>query len=56
MIEKRMERARALLLEDKMSVSEVAYAVGYDNFAYFSRLFKNKVGISPKEYKKEYKK
>lgn len=56
LIEKRMERARALLLEDKMSVSEVAYAVGYDNFAYFSRLFKNKVGISPKEYKKEYKK
>lgn len=56
LIEKRMERARTLLLEGKMSVSEVAYAVGYDNFAYFSRLFKNKVGISPKEYKREYKK
>lgn len=56
LIEKRIEKAKELLTEGKMSVSEVAFAVGYDNFAYFSRLFKNKAGISPKEYKREYRK
>lgn len=51
-IERRMEKAKALLAEGKLTVSEVAFAVGYDNFTYFSRLFKNKVGVMPKEYKK----
>lgn len=53
-IEKRMEKARQLLQEGKMSVSEVAVAVGYDNFTYFSRVFKTKVGQSPKEYRKKF--
>ncbi len=55
-IEKRVERAKELLSEGSLTVSEVAFAVGYDNFTYFSRLFKNKVGIMPKEYKKTKKK
>lgn len=55
-IEKRVEQAKELLTEGKLTVSEVAYAVGYDNFTYFSRLFKNKTGIMPKEYKKRYSK
>ena len=55
-IEKRMEKAKDLLAEGNLTVSEVAFAVGYDNFTYFSRLFKNKVGIMPKEYRKGRKK
>ncbi len=55
-IERRMEKAKALLADGKLTVSEVAFAVGYDNFTYFSRLFKNKVGVMPKEYKKGRKK
>ena len=34
----------------KMSVSEVALAVGFQDFAYFSRLFRRQVGCSPREY------
>lgn len=34
----------------EMSVSEVAVAVGFQDFAYFSRLFKKVIGKSPKEY------
>ncbi len=34
----------------EMSVSEVAVAVGFQDFAYFSRLFKKVIGCSPKEY------
>ena len=51
-IEKRMEMARKLLWDDRMRVSEVAQAVGYDNFAYFSRLFRKKTGMAPKEYRR----
>ena len=33
------------------SVSEVALAIGFQNFAYFSRTFKKYTGYSPKEYR-----
>lgn len=36
----------------KMSVSEVALAVGFQDFTYFSRLFRKQIGCSPREYKK----
>lgn len=35
-----------------MSVSEVSVAIGYTDFAYFSRVFKQVTGISPREYRK----
>ena len=35
-----------------MTISEVAQAVGYDNFSYFSKLFKDRTGMTPKEYRK----
>ena len=34
----------------KMSISEVALAVGFQDFAYFSRLFHKQVGCSPRDY------
>ena len=34
----------------KMSVSEVAVAVGFQDFAYFSRLFHKQIGCSPRDY------
>jgi len=43
----RMRRARELLSERVGNVSEVAYAVGYENGAYFSRVFKRHFGLSP---------
>ncbi len=47
----RLQQAAALLTQDKkMSISEVAYAVGYVNLSHFSTSFKEKYGISPKEY------
>lgn len=46
----RMQQAAKLLKEKKLSVSEVAYAVGYNNMSHFSNTFKEKFGVSPKEY------
>lgn len=37
----------------KMSVSEVSLAVGIQDFAYFSKLFRKQIGCSPREYIKQ---
>ena len=42
-----IDEAKNLLLEPKITVSETAYELGFDNPKYFSRLFKKKVGITP---------
>ncbi len=48
---KRISRAKQLLEEGRLSVSEVSLEIGYDNFSYFSRMFKERTGMTPKEYK-----
>lgn len=45
-----VEQAKNLLLEPKASISEIAYQLGFEYPQYFSRLFKKKTGVSPKEY------
>ncbi len=47
--EVRMQNALSLLSESNHNVSEVAYAVGYESLAYFSRSFKKFYGKSPSE-------
>ena len=44
----RMKKARILLRERDLQISEVAYAVGYKDPNYFSRIFTKEFGISPK--------
>ena len=41
------------LLEQGERVSEAAEAVGFDNFTYFSTVFKKITGISPNQYRKK---
>jgi YesN/AraC family two-component response regulator len=43
----RLQQAKLLLEQDKMNVSEVAYAVGFDSLGYFSKTFKKYYGLSP---------
>jgi two-component system, response regulator YesN len=47
----RIEKACALLKEPRASVKEVSAAVGYNDQNYFSRLFRNKFGMTPTEYR-----
>ena len=49
--EARIKRACQLLCQADMNVSEVAYACGFSDPKYFSRSFKQRVGVSPTEYK-----
>ena len=48
----RLEKSKELLLNTNQNISEIAYSVGFSSPNYFSTSFKNKYGVSPKEYKK----
>lgn len=47
--------AKDILLNPNKSISEVAYELGFEYPQYFSRLFKKKEGLSPSEYREQYK-
>ena len=51
--EYRIEQAKILLKKGEVQVSDVAEAVGIDNFTYFSTLFKKYTGMSPNQYRKQ---
>ena len=44
--------AKRLLLHTSQSVCEIADALGYDDYSYFSRLFKKETGITPSDFRK----
>lgn len=48
----RIERAKALLELREFKVTEIASSVGYENPSQFSKLFKQKTGLNPSEYRK----
>jgi AraC-like DNA-binding protein len=47
-----IEKAKTLLLSEAETISGVAYQLGFNYPHYFSRLFKNKTGFTPQEYRK----
>ena len=50
----RLAIAKDLLIASKLSVAQIAVKVGYQNQAYFYRVFKQSEGVSPKEYRQHY--
>ncbi len=48
----RVRKAKELLLNPNLTVSEVCFMVGYKDPNYFSRIFKKRIGITPSEYVK----
>ena len=46
-----MELAKNYLTKSNMSISDVAMMVGYNNFSYFSKTFKDYTGKTPNEYR-----
>lgn len=51
---KRFHQAVNFLVDTKMPVSEIISAVGYENSSYFYKKFREKYGISPKDYRSKY--
>ena len=50
-IERRIRRAERYLRETELPIGTVAIRVGYNNFSYFSKKFKELTGKSPNEYR-----
>jgi len=46
----RLKRAVQLLEKSKLSIANVAYEVGFNNAAYFAKVFKEEFGMLPSEY------
>ena len=47
----RLDKAKDLMVSTTMNISEIAFAVGYANPLYFSRLFKRHTGLSPSRFR-----
>lgn len=46
--------AKRIMLHTSKSFSEIAIGLGYEDYAYFSRLFKQKTGLTPSQFLKTY--
>jgi transcriptional regulator GlxA family with amidase domain len=49
----RLHRAKDLLKQNAATVSEIAYQVGFNSVAYFTKCFREQFGVVPTEVKKE---
>lgn len=51
----RMKKAAFLLKEEKLSVSDTGYKLGFTNLSHFSKVFKAHTGMKPKQYSRSLK-
>ncbi len=49
---KRMSQAVYLLTSSRLPIADIIESVGYDNTSYFYRKFRERYGVSPKEYRR----
>ena len=54
LLEHKMELAKKLLSENSYNVNEVSIKLGYSTSSHFITAFKNKYGLTPKNFKKNY--
>lgn len=47
-----LAEAKRCLAYTSMSIAEIAYSMGYDDVAYFTRFFTKKIGISPSAFRR----
>lgn len=51
---KRFHQAVFLLEQTRLSISDIAYSVGYSNISYFHKVFYKKYEMTPNQYRKKY--
>ena len=54
-IKKRIRKAQNLLVSTDLSVSQISVRVGYPEYNYFFRIFKERTGTTPLQYRKQNK-
>jgi len=50
-IELKIRKACELLMQEHRNITEISNIVGFSDSNYFSRLFKERIGLSPSEYR-----
>lgn len=51
-----IKRAKELLMESDLTITEIAGRIGYEDALHFSRIFKRSTGISPSLFRKQFEK
>jgi len=51
----RINKSKEFLADTQKKVAEIGYSVGYENEKHFMKVFKNVMGVSPTEYRKNAK-
>lgn len=52
LLAKRVEEAKKLLTQSNLPINTVSLYVGYSNFSYFTKMFRENTGYSPLEYRR----
>lgn len=50
----RINHAKTMLRDTELAIGNIAFAVGFDDPLYFSKVFKAATGLSPREYRQQY--
>jgi AraC-like DNA-binding protein len=51
----RLESARDMLKNTDLNISQIVYSIGFSSRSYFSKIFKEKYGVTPNQFKKKLK-
>ena len=49
------EEAKKLLAQSNLPINTVSIYVGYSNFSYFTKMFKENTGYSPLDYRRKFR-
>ncbi|WP_238357632.1 AraC family transcriptional regulator [Cohnella zeiphila] len=50
---RRLDKAKELLAETELSVTNVCFSTGFENIAHFSKVFKERFGLPPSEFRQQ---
>ena len=53
--EQRLNKAVFLLLNTELTIEEVVGEVGYQNYGFFNKIFKERYSLTPNNYRKKFK-
>lgn len=53
-LDRRIDEAKRLLIEGTLPLARIAETVGFNDYNYFSRVFKKRSGYSPTEYRRRF--